>query len=328
MAAATSSGGPGDSGSSSGSGKRAGATGSGQAGSSGKGPAKAGKNAPPPLPEPLRVPVADSHTHLDMQSGTVRDALAKAAAVGVTTVVQVGCDIAGSRWAAETAAAHESVWATVALHPNEAPRIVLGDPDGWSRQGAREPGGEAALDAALDEIDALAGLPQVRGVGETGLDHFRTGPEGMAAQERSFRRHIDMAKRHGKALVIHDREAHADVLRVLDEEGAPSTVVFHCFSGDAEMAKICAGQGYLMSFAGNVTFKNAQPLRDALAVAPLDLLLVETDAPFLTPAPYRGRPNAPYLIPLTLRAMAEVKGVAEDALAEAVAANTARAFGY
>ncbi|KNE83158.1 AraC family transcriptional regulator [Streptomyces fradiae] len=280
------------------------------------------------MPEPLRVPVADSHTHLDMQSGTVRDALAKAAAVGVTTVVQVGCDIAGSRWAAETAAAHESVWATVALHPNEAPRIVLGDPDGWSRQGAREPGGEAALDAALDEIDALAGLPQVRGVGETGLDHFRTGPEGMAAQERSFRRHIDMAKRHGKALVIHDREAHADVLRVLDEEGAPSTVVFHCFSGDAEMAKICAGQGYLMSFAGNVTFKNAQPLRDALAVAPLDLLLVETDAPFLTPAPYRGRPNAPYLIPLTLRAMAEVKGVAEDALAEAVAANTARAFGY
>ncbi|MZE78769.1 TatD family hydrolase [Streptomyces xinghaiensis] len=326
MAAATSSGGPGYSGS--GSGKRDGATGPGQAGSSGKGSAKAGKNAPPPLPEPLRVPVADSHTHLDMQSGTVGDALAKAAAVGVTTVIQVGCDIAGSRWAAETAAAHGSVWATVALHPNEAPRIVLGDPDGWSRQGAREPGGEAALDAALDEIDALAGLPQVRGVGETGLDHFRTGPEGMAAQERSFRRHIDMAKRHGKALVIHDREAHADVLRVLDEEGAPGTVVFHCFSGDAEMAKICAGQGYLMSFAGNVTFKNAQPLRDALAVAPLDLLLVETDAPFLTPAPYRGRPNAPYLIPLTLRAMAEVKGVPEDALAEAVAANTARAFGY
>ncbi|MCC3653462.1 TatD family hydrolase [Streptomyces sp. S07_1.15] len=328
MAAATSSGGPGHSGSSGGSGKRDGVTGSGQAGSSGKGSAKADRNAPPPLPEPLRVPVADSHTHLDMQSGTVGDALAKAAAVGVTTVIQVGCDIAGSRWAAETAAAHESVWATVALHPNEAPRIVLGDPDGWSRQGAREPGGEAALDAALDEIDALAGLPQVRGVGETGLDHFRTGPEGMAAQERSFRRHIDMAKGHGKALVIHDREAHADVLRVLHEEGAPGTVVFHCFSGDAEMAKICADQGYLMSFAGNVTFKNAQPLRDALAVAPLDLLLVETDAPFLTPAPYRGRPNAPYLIPLTLRAMAEVKGVPEDALAEAVAANTARAFGY
>ncbi|MGW4077320.1 TatD family hydrolase [Streptomyces asiaticus] len=286
------------------------------------------KDAPPPPPEPLRVPVADSHTHLDMQSGTVEEALAKAASVGVTTVVQVGCDLAGSRRAAETAAAHESVWATVALHPNEAPRIVLGDPDGWSRQGAREPGGDAALDAALDRIAALAALPQVRGVGETGLDYFRTGPEGMAAQERSFRRHIAIAKEHGKALVIHDREAHDDVLRVLTEEGAPDTVVFHCYSGDAAMAKICAERGYYMSFAGNITFKNAQPLRDALAVAPLDLVLVETDAPFLTPVPYRGRPNAPYLIPLTLRAMAEVKGVPEDTLATAVAANTARVFGY
>ncbi|MEV6128469.1 TatD family hydrolase [Streptomyces violaceusniger] len=286
------------------------------------------KDAPPPPPEPLRVPVADSHTHLDMQPGTVEEALAKAASVGVTTVVQVGCDLAGSRWAAETAAAHESVWATVALHPNEAPRIVLGDPDGWSRQGARQPGGDAALDAALDQIAALAALPQVRGVGETGLDYFRTGPDGMAAQERSFRRHIAIAKEHGKALVIHDREAHDDVLRVLAEEGAPDTVVFHCYSGDEAMAKICAERGYYMSFAGNVTFKNAQPLRDALAVAPLDLVLVETDAPFLTPVPYRGRPNAPYLIPLTLRAMAEVKGVPEDALATAVAANTARVFGY
>lgn len=286
------------------------------------------KDLPPPLPEPLRVPVADSHTHLDMQSGTVEEAVAKAASVGVTTLVQVGCDLAGSRWAAKTAEAHENIWATVALHPNEAPRIVHGDPDGWSRQGAREPGGEAALDAALEEIAALAALPQVRGVGETGLDHFRTGPEGRAAQEKSFRGHVAIAKRHGKALVIHDRDAHEDVLRVLAEEGAPETVVFHCFSGDAAMAKICAERGYHMSFAGNVTFKNAAPLREALAVAPLDLLLVETDAPFLTPAPYRGRPNAPYLVPLTLRAMAEVKGVPEDTLATAVAANTARVFGY
>lgn len=281
--------------------------------------------APPPLPEPLRVPVADSHTHLDMQGTTVEEALAKAASVGVTTVVQVGCDLERSRWAADIAAAHPSVLATVALHPNEAPRIVHGDPDAPS---PREPGGTAALDEALAEIDRLAGLPQVHGVGETGLDTFRTGPEGMAAQELSFRRHIDIAKRHGKALVIHDREAHADVLRVLDEEGAPDTVVFHCYSGDAEMAKVCAEHGYFMSFAGNVTFKNAQQLRDALAVAPLDLLLVETDAPFLTPAPYRGRPNAPYLIPVTLRAMAEVRGVDEDVLAEAVAANTARAFAF
>ncbi|MFD9445750.1 TatD family hydrolase [Streptomyces sp. NPDC060006] len=283
--------------------------------------------APPP-PTPLRVPVADSHTHLDMQSGTVEEGLAKAASVGVTTVVQVGCDVKGSRWAAETAAAHDAVHATVALHPNEAPRIVHGDPDGWSRQGARKAGGSGALDEALAEIDRLAALPQVRGVGETGLDHFRTGPDGKDAQERSFRAHIEMAKRHGKALVIHDRDAHADVLRILKEEGAPERTVFHCYSGDAAMAEICARAGYYMSFAGNMTFKNAQPLRDALAVAPLELVLVETDAPFLTPAPYRGRPNAPYLIPVTVRAMAAVRGVDEDVLATAISANTARAFDY
>ncbi|MEW2082287.1 TatD family hydrolase [Streptomyces sp. NPDC005283] len=281
----------------------------------------------PPLPEPLGVPVADSHTHLDMQEGTVDEALARAAAVGVTAVVQVGCDIKGSRWAAETAAAHDSVHAAVALHPNEAPRIVHGDDQG-SRHGARDAGGDSALDDALTEIDRLAALPQVRAVGETGLDFFRTGPGGVAAQERSFRAHIEIAKRHGKALVIHDREAHADVLRILAEEGAPERTVFHCYSGDAEMAEVCAAAGYFMSFAGNVTFKNAQPLRDALAVAPAELVLVETDAPFLTPAPYRGRPNAPYLIPVTLRAMAAVKGLDEDTLAAAISANTARAFDY
>ncbi|GAA2221151.1 TatD family hydrolase [Streptomyces amakusaensis] len=286
------------------------------------------KSDPPPLPEPLRVPVADSHTHLDMQQGTVEEVLARAAAVGVTTVVQVGCDIEGSRWAARTAAEHAAVHAAVALHPNEAPRIVFGDPDGTARQGAREAGGEGALDEALAEIDALAALPQVRAVGETGLDYFRTGAEGIAAQERSFRAHIEIAKRHGKALVIHDRDAHADVLRILAEEGAPERTVFHCYSGDAEMARLCADAGYYMSFAGNMTFKNAQPLRDALAVAPRELVLVETDAPFLTPMPYRGRPNAPYLIPLTLRAMAAVKGLDEDTMAEAVAANTAAAFDY
>ncbi|MFE3937028.1 TatD family hydrolase [Streptomyces goshikiensis] len=285
-------------------------------------------DAPPPLPEPLRVAVADSHTHLDLQAGTVEEGLAKAASVGVTTVVQVGCDVKGSRWAAETAAQYDNVHAAVALHPNEAPRIVLGDPDGWSRQGARAGGGEAALDEALAEIEALAALDHVKAVGETGLDYFRTGPEGMAAQERSFRAHIEIAKRQGKALVIHDREAHADVLRVLREEGAPERTVFHCYSGDAEMARECAAAGYYMSFAGTVTFKNAQPLRDALAGAPLELVLVETDAPYLTPAPYRGRPNAPYLIPLTVRAMAAVRGLDEDAMATALAANTARAFAY
>ncbi|MEU3446575.1 TatD family hydrolase [Streptomyces thermolilacinus] len=286
------------------------------------------KDAPPPLPEPLPVAVADSHTHLDMQSSTVDEALTKAGLVGVETVVQVGCDLKGSRWAAETAARYENVHAAVALHPNEAPRIVLGDPDGWSRQGARGAGGDAALDDALAEIDRLAALDHVKAVGETGLDYFRTGPEGKEAQERSFRAHIEIAKRHGKALVIHDRDAHEDVLRVLAEEGAPERTVFHCYSGDADMARICAERGYHMSFAGNVTFKNAQPLRDALAVAPLELVLVETDAPFLTPAPYRGRPNAPYLIPVTVRAMAAVRGIGEEAMATAIAENTARAFAY
>lgn len=269
--------------------------------------------APPP-PAPLRVPVADSHTHLDMQEPAVEEVLAKAAAVGVRTVVQVGCDLERSRWAAEVAAEHPSVHAAVALHPNEAPRLDAEGPD--------------VLNAALAGIEKLAALPQVLAIGETGLDHFRTGEEGRAAQQRSFRAHIEMAKRLGKALVIHDRDAHEDVLRVLAEEGAPERTVFHCFSGDAEMARLCAAHGWYLSFAGNVTFKNAQPLRDALAATPPELLLVETDAPFLTPAPWRGRPNAPYLIPITLRAMAAVKGMPEDALAEHIAANTARAFGY
>lgn len=265
----------------------------------------------PPLPEPLRVPVADSHTHLDMQEPSVEEAVAAAASVGVTTLVQVGCDLERSRWAAEVAAEHPSVHAAVALHPNEAPRA----------------GTRAGLDEALAEIEKLAALPQVLAVGETGLDYFRTGEEGVAAQQYSFRAHIGIAKRQQRALVIHDRDAHEDVLRVLAEEGAPERTVFHCFSGDADMARLCAQKGWFMSFAGNVTFKNAAPLREALAAAPPELLLVETDAPFLTPMPYRGRPNAPYLVPVTLRAMAETKGMSEDSLAGHVAANTARAFG-
>lgn len=266
---------------------------------------------PPPAPEPLRVATVDSHTHLDLQDGSVEEALAAAAAVGVTRVVQVGIDVPSSHWAADLALAHRAVWATVALHPNEAPR--------------RAEAGD--LEAALAEIEALAARPEVRAIGETGLDYFRTGPEGLAVQTESFRRHIDIAKRAGKALVIHDRDAHQDVLRVLAEEGAPEHVVFHCYSGDAAMAKVCADHGYTMSFAGNVTFKSAEQLREALVVAPVELVLVETDAPFLTPVPYRGRPNAPYLIPYTLRAMAEVRGVGEDELAAAVTANAERVFG-
>ena len=291
---------------------------------------------PPPAPEPLRVPVADSHTHMDMQTPKVAEIIAAAEAVGVTPLVQVGVDLASSRWAADVAVANPGkVWAAVALHPNEAPRIVHGDgADGvevddtdWAGK-AREPGGFEALREQLAEIDALASRPQVVAVGETGMDAFRTGPEGKQAQEESFRGHIAIAKRYGKALMIHDREAHEDVFRVLEEEGAPHTVVFHCFSGDAAMARRCADLGYFMSFAGNVTFASAEPLREAAQAAPAELILVETDAPFLTPRPYRGRPNAPYLIPHTLRTLAEVKGADEDELASVIAGNAARAFGF
>ncbi|GAA0636902.1 TatD family hydrolase [Sporichthya brevicatena] len=263
----------------------------------------------PPAPEPLEVPVPDAHTHLDLQEPEVAAAVAAATAVGVPTLIQIGIDVPSSLWAADVAAEHDAVWATVALHPNEAPRL-------------------ADLDAALAEIDHFAARPEVRGIGETGLDYFRTeGEHDHAVQQESFRRHIEIAKRHGKTLVIHDRDAHSDVLRILREEGAPERVVFHCYSGDVGMARTCADAGYVLSFAGNVTYKANQHLRDALAFAPRDLLLVETDAPFLTPLPFRGRPNAPYLIPLTVRAMAQVRGEDPNELGAALAATTERMFG-
>lgn len=270
----------------------------------------------PPAPDPLRVPVADSHCHLDIADPPedwldVDEAIAASAAVGVPRIVQIGCDLPGARWAVETASLHEQLVAGVALHPNEAPRLAA----------------DGRLEDALAEIDLLAADSVVRAVGETGLDHFRTGADGRDVQEASFRAHIEMAKRHGKALVIHDRDAHDDVLRVLEEAGAPDRVVFHCFSGDAAMAEHCARRGWWLSFAGTVTFKSAAGLRDALAVTPLDRLLVETDAPYLTPVPYRGRPNASYLVPHTVRAMADVLDVPEDALCTAIAANTEAAFG-
>jgi len=261
----------------------------------------------PPAPEPLRVAVADSHCHLDIMGGDVAEQLALAASVGIDTVVQVGVDVESSRLSAQVAAEFDDIWATVALHPNEAGR-------------------GAATPEALDEIRRLAQLPQVRGVGETGLDHFRTAPEGQGLQEESFRAHVAIAKETGKALVIHDRDAHEDVLRVLAEEGAPDATVFHCYSGDAAMARVCADAGYYLSFAGPVTFKPNDELRAAAAVCPQDRLLVETDAPFLTPMPFRGRPNAPYLIPLTMRALAAARGDDLDVLCGAVAANTRRAF--
>ncbi|HTJ68867.1 MAG TPA: TatD family hydrolase [Actinospica sp.] len=285
------------------------------------------QDTPPPVPEPLPVPVADSHTHLDMQGRTTEESLRLAASVNVTTLVQVGCDVRSSEWAVRQATAFPAIHATVALHPNEAPRLVLGDMDAWAGKDAhRAAGGAEALDAAIARIAELAERPEVVGIGETGLDYFRTGPEGVAAQQESFRRHIALAKEVGKTLVIHDRDAHEDVLRILAEEGAPERVVFHCYSGDAAMAKACADAGYYLSFAGPVTFKANDALREALRVTPLDRVLVETDAPFLTPVPYRGRPNAPYLIPYTVRSMGETLGVDLRELCAALDANTRHAF--
>lgn len=272
----------------------------------------------PPLPDPLPAPVVDAHCHLDMvhQDGgpTVEQALADARSVNVTTIIQVGCDLAGSRWAAEAAATHDNIWAAVALHPNEAPRLHAEE-------------GLDALEAAWAQIDELAGQPQVRAIGETGMDFFRTGPEGLAAQEESFRAHIDIAKRTGKALMIHDRDAHADVLRIVDDAGAPDRVVLHCFSGDAEFAREATKRGWYCSFAGVVTFKNAPELREALAVVPSDKLLVETDAPFLTPAPYRGKRNSSSLIPLTVRAMADVRDEPTEQLCNSLMSNSETVFG-
>jgi TatD DNase family protein len=270
----------------------------------------------PPAPERLPSPVTDTHCHLDLGLNRLwnspEEALAAAAAVNVTRVVQIGCDLPGAKWAVTAAQRFASVVAGVALHPNEVPSLAA------RRQ----------LDDALAEIDRLAGSSdRVRAVGETGLDHFRTGPDGHAVQETSFRAHIELARRHGKALVIHDRDAHADVLRILDDVPLPDHVVFHCFSGDAEMARHCAERGWFVSFAGPVTFKNAGSLRRALAATPLDRILVETDAPFLTPHPYRGKPNASYLVPLTVRAMADVLGGDLEVTCAALQRNTEAAFG-
>ena len=277
------------------------------------GPGSAG---PPPAPDALPIPVVDNHTHLDIsRDGSdppdIQAVIDAATAVGVPRMVQIGCDLPGARYTVEVIDRYVALLGGVALHPNEAPKLH----------------DRGELDSAMAEIELLASHPRVRVIGETGLDYFRTGPEGMAAQQDSFRRHIDLAKRTGKALQVHDRDAHEDVLRILAEEGAPVHTVLHCFSGDIAMARECVELGYFLSFSGTVTFKNARDLRNALSVTPMDNLLVETDAPFLTPVPHRGATNAPYLVPFTVRAMAGVLNVDVPSLCTAVAANSERVYG-
>jgi len=271
--------------------------------------AQAMKAPPAPPPPPLPASAFDAHTHLDMLPGPVESVLADARAAGIDRVVTIGCDVDSSRWAADRAAEHADVYAAVAIHPNETARAEAG-----------------GRDAVLAVIADLATRPKVRAVGETGLDYYRNyaAPE---LQREWFRAHIEVAKTSGKALMIHDRDAHSDVLDILSEQGAPEHVVFHCFSGDAEMAKRCTDAGYVMSFAGNVTFPSAGQLREAAAIAPAELILVETDAPYLTPVPNRGRMNAPAQVAHTLRAIAEVKQMDAAELCAAVMATGERVFG-
>ena len=275
----------------------------------------AGKQGYPPAPEPLPVPVMDNHTHLDFATAdlsvSVGEALDAAEAVGVKGAVQVGCDLESSRFTVQAVELDPRLLGAVALHPNDAP--------GYAARGE--------LEEALAEIESLAAHPRIRAIGETGLDFFRTEGQGLAHQRYSFRRHIDIAKRLGLTLQIHDRDAHDDVVQVLREEGAPERVVFHCFSGGEELARICNSAGWYMSFAGTLTFKNAANLRAALAIAEPERILVETDAPFLTPHPHRGRPNASYLVPYTVRAMAELTGWELSEMCSRIAENTLQAYG-
>jgi TatD DNase family protein len=270
----------------------------------------------PEPPDRLPLPVVDNHCHLDIRRDdspevALGQVVAEAAAVGVDRLVQIGCDIGSARWTVQVVDEHPAILGGVAIHPNEVPR--------------HEAAGD--LDAVLDEIATLARHPRVRVIGETGLDYYRTGPEGVAGQQEAFRRHVALAKELGLALQIHDRDAHDDVLRILAEEGAPERTVLHCYSGDMEMARECVRRGYYLSFAGTVTFRSAKDLRDALAVTPMEHLLVETDAPYLTPTPHRGRANAPYLVPLTVRAMAATLNTSVPQLCQALSDNSERVYG-
>jgi TatD DNase family protein len=269
---------------------------------------------PAPLPEPLNVKCVDAHAHLEIITNSAPDApeigkvLADAKSVGIDRIVQVGYSAEQSEWGVKLAEHWPNILAAVALHPNEAP--VVED-----------------LESDLSKIEELATHPKVRAIGETGLDFFRTEPALQERQKYSFRRHIDLAKRVNKAIVIHDRDAHRAVLDLLTEEGAPEKTIFHCYSGDAEMARECIEKGYILSFAGTLTFKNAPALREAVKLVPIDQLLVETDSPFLAPMPHRGSLNTPAQIPTILRFMADERGEDVDELATAISNNCERLFG-
>jgi TatD DNase family protein len=279
----------------------------------------AGTGKPPaPAPEPLPAAAFDSHCHLDMIDKPVSEVLIEAAAAGITRVVTVGCDVASSRWAADCAAAFPDVFATVAIHPNET-ASVAGDGDERDERGGPED--------VLAEIARLAALPQVRAVGETGLDYYRDSAPRQV-QRDWFRAHIDIAKQVGKPLMIHDRDAHEDVLATLAADGPPEQVIFHCYSGDAELAARCAAAGYVLSFAGTVTFGNAAGLREAASIVPAELILAETDAPFLTPAPNRGKSNAPAQVANTVRALAAARQMDVAKLCAVIAATGDRLFSF
>lgn len=272
-------------------------------------------------PSPLPRPLVDNHCHLDFDydgapERSVTERLDEATAVGVTRAVQVGCEIDSARWTVAAVAREQRLVGGVALHPNEAPLHA----NGTHASGLD-------YDDALAEIARLARMPRIRVIGETGLDYHHTGPEGRDAQKRSFRDHIALAKELGLVLQIHDRDAHADVLEVLEADGAPERTVFHCYSGDAEMAQLCVSRGYYLSFAGNVTFKNAGQLRGALAVTPLERVLVETDAPFLTPHPQRGAVNSPAQTASTARTVGEVLGVDLESVCRVIDATSEALYG-
>jgi TatD DNase family protein len=270
----------------------------------------------PELPEPLLVGTYDNHTHLEIADGDqpmdYQDHLSLAAQVGILGAVQVGVTLESSKWCAEVAAKDNRLLAAVAIHPNEAAKY----------QSLEE------LDKDIDQIATLATQPRVRAIGETGLDFFRTeDAAGIELQQHSFERHIQIAKDHKLALQIHDRDAHEKVVETLLRVGAPEKVVFHCYSGDVALAEICKEHGWYTSFAGNITIKRNQHLRDSLLVMPLNKILVETDAPFLTPEPLRGRPNAPYLVPITVRFMAETLSMDANDLSGQIASNTIEVYG-